>query len=197
MEDSYINKELIEKTDSMLPNQQEFDIDKSISTFLTYYRNYSNGIVSQINDRVCFYREIDTNSEQGKEFNNIIAGFISDTLDYLIEVLDNKVSEIKQNLVGISVDDYNKRLSSMITVISNKMHDYYGENIDKLIKSLTENVSDNVKDRISNYLLMMIEGKMNNNLVSNLLNYTKVIDNNNRVNIEKQQSIEENTLKRV
>ena len=159
-----INKELQLKNQEMLLNKKKIDLDTSMESLLVFYSNYSTNLATEINNRICMIKNINSDSEQSKIMYNTITSFFFLLSKKLQELITKKTDKIKEKLSTIDDKEYDKELKYMSIVVINQMLEYYGETIDMLVEELTRDESDVNKDKISNYLFEIIYGKMMNML---------------------------------
>ena len=190
-----VSKELKIKNQEMLLNKKRIDLDTSMESLIVFYSNYSTNLASEINDRICLIRQVNSDSEQGRIMYNTITSFFFIMNKKLKELITKKTTKIKENINNINDEEYNKQLRYMSIVIVNQMLEFYGDNIDMLVVELTNDVDDITKDRISNYLFEIIYGKMMNMLKDKFMYSIKVISNNYEENNQVIEDINNKTLK--
>ena len=190
-----INKELQLKNQEMLLNKKKIDLDTSMESLLVFYSNYSTNLATEINNRICMIKNINSDSEQSKIMYNTITSFFFLLSKKLQELITKKTDKIKEKLSTIDDKEYDKELKYMSIVVINQMLEYYGETIDMLVEELTRDESDVNKDKISNYLFEIIYGKMMNMLKDKFIYSIKVINNNYEENNQVMEDINKKTLK--
>ena len=190
-----ISQELQLKNQEMLLNKKKIDLDTSMESLLVFYSNYSTNIATEINNRICLLKNVNSDSEQGKIMYNTITTFFFILTKKLKELVLKEVDIIKEKMNNMNDDDYNKELQYMSIVTINQMLEFYSENIDMLIEELTTDVDDTTKDRISNYLFEIIYGKMMNMLRDKFLYSIKVVGNNYEENYQVMEEINKKALK--
>ena len=193
-----VNEQLKIKNQEMLLNKKKIDIDTSIESFLEFFSNYSTiNIASEINNKVCSYQNINPNSEQGKILYNTITSFFFIMVRKLKVIFKETIDPIKEKLIVLDDNEYNKELSHIYAIIINKMLDYCVDSIDMLNNELTTDASLEIKNRIRKYLSEMITIRMMNVFREKLTFYIRLINNNNKENQEVIEGINERTIKGV
>jgi hypothetical protein len=188
-------EELKTLNQEVLLNKKRTDLETAMESLIVFYKNYSNTLATEINHRVCLFRNIEPDSEQGKIFYNTITGFFTIICNKLKEDIDKKVDKIKEKIDNINDEEYNKELRYLSIKVVNQMLEFYGENIDMLINELTIDTDDLTKNRITNYLFEFIYVKMMNVLRDQFMYSIKVIGNNYEENKDVMESINEKTIK--
>ena len=194
-EDIDINKELQQKNQEMLLNKKRIDLDTSMESLFVFYSNYATNIATEINNRVCAYHEIDSNSEQGKIFYNIIISFFSMVSNKLKEIISTNIEPVKSKLSIITDEEYSELLSTVSNNMIKEINDYCFNNIYMLNSEINQDVSEDVKYCIDNYLNEIINVKMINMLKDKFMFAIKVISNNYVENKEVIENINEKTIK--
>ncbi len=197
MEDININKELQEKNQEMLLNKKIIDLDNSMESLMVFYSVYTTNMASEINSRVCFFRNIDPNSEQGKIFFNTITTFFFMVNKKLKEIITSVLEPLKAKLSNIDDKEYVKELNDKSLLITNQISDYYFESINMLLSELNQDVAEDTKTKINEYVLDTITVKMMNMFKDKFMFSIKVINNNYEENKEVIESINEKTINRV
>ena len=188
-------KELEIKNQEMLLNKKRVDLDTSMESLLVFYENYSQGLSSEINNRICTYKNIDPNTDEGKMLLNTINSFLNILSNKLKELVTKKTSIIKDKLNTISDNEYNKELRYMSIHVINQMLEFYGDNIDMLIEEVNSDTNELVKNKINNYLFEVIYGKLMNVLKDKFMYSIKVIANNEEENNQIIDNINRKVLK--
>ena len=188
-------KELEVKNQEMLLNKKRVDLDTSMESLLVFYENYSQGLSSEINNRICTLKNIDPNSDEGKMLLNTISSFLNILSNKLKELVTKKTGTIKEKLNTISDSEYNKELRYMSIHIINQMLEFYGENIDMLIEEVNSDTNELIKNKINNYLFEVIYGKLMNVLKDKFMYSIKVIVNNEEENNQIIDNINRKVLK--
>ncbi len=190
-----VNEQLKSKNQEMLLNKKIVDLDTSFESLLEFFNNYSTNIASDINNRICSYKNIIPTSEQGKIMFNTITSFFFIANKKLKEIVYINLSPLKAKLKDLDNTKYQQELSYLSTVVTNQMLDYYTENISMLYSELNTDTNEDVKTKIENYLFEVITIKMINNLKDKFMYTIQVITNNNKENQEVIESINEKTIK--
>ena len=188
-------KELQNKNEEMLLNKKIIDLETSMESLLVFYDNYSKSLSSEINDKVCSYKNINLDTDEGKINLNTINGFLNILSNKLKELVNKSVDRLKEKLNTISDEKYNKELRYMSIHIINKMLEFYGENIDMLIEEINNDTDELTKTRINNYLFEIIYGKLMNILKDKFMYSIKVISNNSEENNQVIDNINRKILK--
>lgn len=188
-------KELQTKNEELLLNKKIIDIDTSMESLLVFYDNYSNTLANEINNRVCNYKNIDPNSDEGQMILNTVVSFLNILSTKLKELVTKKTDKIKEKLSNTSDKEYYKELRYMSIYIINQMLEFYGENIDMLIEEINNDTDELTKTRINNYLFEIIYGKLMNILKDKFMYSIKVISNNGEENNQVIDNINRKILK--
>jgi len=192
-----VTKELQQKNQEMLLNKKMIDLDKAMESLLVFYNNYCSNVAIDINNRICLYRNVEIESEQGKIFYNTITSFFQIVMNKLKEIINNNTSVLKRKLSSFSDEEYTNELNHISLEIINQMSDYYINNVGMLGNELNQDASDDIKTRISDYLIEMITVKMLNMLKDKVMFSIKVINNNYEENYQVIENINEKTLNNV
>ncbi len=192
-----VTKELQQKNQEMLLNKKMIDLDKAMESLLVFYNNYCSNVSIDINNRICLYRNVEIESEQGKIFYNTITSFFQIVMNKLKEIINNNTSVLKRKLSSFSDEEYTNELNHISLEIINQMSDYYINNVGMLSNELNQDASDDIKTRISDYLIEMITVKMINMLKDKVMFSIKVINNNYEENYQVIENINEKTLNNV
>lgn len=196
MENSFdVNEKLKATNQELLLQKKKIDLDNSMESLSVFYSNYSTTMAEKMNDIICKYRNIDSNSDNGKIYFETITGFFSLANKKLNEIIKKNADALKEKLDTLDDENYNKELNYMSLVITNDMLEYYGESAKMLINELIDNLDEVTSDRISNYVIEVLTVKMINILKDNMMFSMKVITNNTEENNQMIESINEKTIK--
>ena len=190
-----VNKELEQKNQEMFLNKKRIDLDNSMESLMVFYSNYSMNVASEINNRICIYRNINSSSEDSKILYNTITSFFLIVSKKLKEIINNQIEPIKDKLDGLTDEEYIKKLNDISTGIIDDMSNYFKENANMLSDELNQDIDDDIKNSINKYILDILTIKMINMLRDKLMYSIKVINNNYEANKEIIENINEKTLK--
>lgn len=195
MEDIDIKKELQLKNQEMLLNKKMIDLDTAMESLIVFYSNYSINTSCDINNKICQFRGIESNSEQGKIFYNTIISFFNIAIDKLKELINSNIFPIKAKLSIINDEEYKELLTNASDIIINQMLVYYKENASMLCEELVQSVDDYIKMQIYNHISDVMTYKMINMLKDKFMYSIRVINNNYEENKEVIENINEKTIK--
>ena len=190
-----VNKELEQKNQEMFLNKKRIDLDNSMESLMVFYSNYSMNVASEINNRICIYRNINSSSEDSKILYNTITSFFLIVSKKLKEIINNQIEPIKDKLDGLTDEEYIKKLNDISTGIIDNMSSYFKENANMLSDELNQDIDDDIKNSINKYILDILTIKMINMLRDKIMYSIKVINNNYEANKEIIENINEKTLK--
>ena len=192
-----ISKELELKNQEMLLNKKKIDLDKAMESLFVSFITRTPIIASEMNENICLYKNIDSNSEQGKILYNTITSFFFIASKKIEEIVTSDINPIKDKLKNLSDDEYNKELTNVSVAIINKIKDYFIENLDMLKNELNQDVSEDVKNKINDYLYRVINIKVINMIREKLMYAVIVVNNNNEENNQIMENLNEKIIKKV
>ena len=146
-----INEELRIKNQELFLNKKKIDLETSMDTVIVFFSNYTNGLATEVNNKVCEMKNIDPNSEQSKIMGYTITKFFAN----LADELKKKVLEIKAD-IGIGFDGDGDRIGIIDELGNMVAIEDYGIIILRNIINKVDNkkflydakCSDNFKDEI-------------------------------------------------
>ena len=200
-----LNEEIKYKNQEMLLNKKKSDLEKSMESLVLFFKFYTLNAAIDINNKICEYQNINSNSEQAEIYYKTIISFFEMTSDKLKNIIDNELSLIENKIEIISETEYNNELKIVASNIKNKLLDFFiginkeeGDNtniINMLVDELSQNVNEEERNKIYKYLYDIISTKMINILNDNLMISIQLISNNNKENQEVMERINERTIK--
>ncbi len=131
-----INEELRIKNQELFLNKKKIDLETSMDTVIVFFSNYTDGLATEVNNKVCELRKIDPTSEQSKILGYTITKFFANLADELKKRVLENVDTIKEKIASLTDEEYIKELKIMSENVINQLLQYCDENVGMLVEEL-------------------------------------------------------------
>ena len=131
-----INEELRIKNQELFLNKKKIDLETSMDTVIVFFSNYTNGLATEVNNKVCEMKNIDPNSEQSKIMGYTITKFFANLADELKKKVLAGVDSIKEKIASLTDEEYINELKKMSENVISQLLQYCDENVDMLVQEL-------------------------------------------------------------
>jgi hypothetical protein len=198
MENEIEIKEAIKaNNEMMLLNKRIVDFDKAMDSFKVFYFGYLDEYEDNILKAICSYKKIASDNTTALEIQQVITAFVNSHKDELSRLIDEYGSKIKDKMPLLDDNEYRKELNQMMLVIVNSISEFCTENINMLIEECVKGEDEDTNKKITNYLKVIVYGKLINTLRDNFSYSIRIIDNNHEENNRRMEIINQKTLNRV
>ncbi len=198
MENEIEIKEAIKaNNEMMLLNKRIVDFDKAMDSFKVFYFGYLDEYEDNILKAICSYKKIASDNTTALEIQQVITAFVNSHKDELSRLIDEYGSKIKDKMPLLDDNEYRKELNQMMLVIVNSISEFCTENINMLIEECVKGEDEDTNNKITNYLKVIVYGKLINTLRDNFSYSIRIIDNNHEENNRRMEIINQKTLNRV
>ncbi len=131
-----IEEELRIKNQELLLNKRKIDLDTSMDSVIVFFSNYTNGLVTEVQSKVCELKNIDSNSDQSKIIGYTITQFFSHIADELKQLVLDSANKIKEKINILTDDEYKEELQNMTETVIKKMKSFCNDNVAMLVDEL-------------------------------------------------------------
>ena len=131
-----INEELRIKNQELFLNKKKIDLETSMDTVIVFFSNYTNGLATEVNNKVCEMKNIDPNSEQSKIMGYTITKFFANLADELKKKVLAGVDSIKEKIASLTDEEYINELKKMSENVISQLLQYCDENVGMLVQEL-------------------------------------------------------------
>lgn len=193
-----INEELLTKPQGMLLAQKISTLEKSLDCLKEFFANYTTDTISkEVNNQVCVFQNIDSNSEQGQQYQELITSFFSLGCEEAKRTIDSMIELLKSKIDTMNEKEYNEELKVLFEDMINKIRNFYLNKMEELNGEIIQTKDINIKEKIQTYISSIIIYKVMKVLEDKCTTYTEVINNNNVENEKKYQDVTEKTIEIV